>query len=508
MKVQRLPGYLFAFVAPLLLSGCTRATSQEPAAAGAPLRTVDLRPLWDTDTVLENPDKGWFHHLYDNTPANYAVASDAELDDFPGLNHLFVRLAWSFFEPRDDVYDWHLIDTLVSRYVSRGYKLSLAVTTKETSPDGTPDGSGYATPKWVVDAGARGSWVDNWGVKNWEPDYGDPLFLEKLSEFHAALARRYDGKPWLVDVVTGSYGDWGEGHTGFSSNTVPEVEVLEAHIDLYTRNYRRTPVVIGDEYVKWGRSDAEASRLRAYAESRGLSYRDDSVLVDWYVDTFSDTFSVESPALFGAVWRERPTTLEAQHYGLQKEAGTWLGPNGDDPLPGHEPLTGAAILEGAVRTAHATYVGYHGYAREWLTENPELARRLANLIGYWYFPRQLSLPTAARRGQPFTFRATWENHGVAPAYRPYGLYLKLEPTSGGAVYTQRLASDNLRWLPGEARSERYQVALPETLAPGEYRLKLGLFDLADPQKRPVRLGLKAALLGKDGFYRVARVRVD
>lgn len=507
MKVHRLQGYFLALVAPLLLSGCSQATSQKPAAVGAQLQTVDLSSLWDTDTVLENPDKGWFHHIYDNTPANYAVESGAELDDFPGLNHLFVRLAWSFFEPQDNVYDWHLIDTLVSRYVSTGYKLSLAITTKETSANGTPDGSGYATPKWLVDAGARGTWVDNWGVKNWEPDYGDPLFLEKLSEFHAALARRYDGKPWLVDVVMGSYGDWGEGHTGFSSNTVPKVEAIEAHIDIYTRNYRRTLIVTGDEYVKWGRSDAEVARLRTYAESRGLSYRDDSVLVDWYVDTFSDTFSVESPAFFEAVWRERPTTLEAQHYYLQKEAGSWLGQNGEDPLPGKEPLTGAAILEGAIRTAHATYVGYHGYAREWLRENPSLARRLANLIGYWYFPKQLSLPTVARRGQPFAFQATWENHGVAPAYRKYGLYLKLESKSGGSVYTRRLASNNLRWLPGEAHSERYQVELPKTLAPGEYRLKLGLFDLTDSQKRPVQLGIKAALLGKDSFYRVASVRV-
>ena len=113
----------------------------------------------------------------------------------------------------------------------------------------------------------------------------------------------------------------------------------------------------------------------------------------------------------------------------------------------------------------------------------------------------------APRGQPFAFRVTWENHGVAPAYRPYGLYLKLEPESGGAVYARRLASDNRRWLPGEARTERYQVALPKTLVPGKYRLKLGLFSLTGAQKRPVHLGLKAALLDKDGFYRLASVRV-
>ena len=57
------------------------------------------------------------------------------------------------------------------------------------------------------------------------------------------------------------------------------------------------------------------------------------------------------------------------------------------------------------------------------------------------------------------------------------------------------------------RSERYQVALPKTLAPGEYRLKLGLFDRTGSRTRPIQLGLKATLLGKDGFYKLASVRV-
>jgi hypothetical protein len=35
---------------------------------------------------------------------------------------------------------------------------------------------------------------------------------------------------------------------------------------------------------------------------------------------------------------------------------------------------------------HATYIGYHGDAREWLADNPELTKELLNRCGYWLFP--------------------------------------------------------------------------------------------------------------------------
>ena len=35
---------------------------------GAPLfgEVIDLQPYWDSSLVLRNPDKGWYHHYYDN----------------------------------------------------------------------------------------------------------------------------------------------------------------------------------------------------------------------------------------------------------------------------------------------------------------------------------------------------------------------------------------------------------------------------------------------------------
>ncbi len=50
------------------LAGCG---GFEPSTRGVvqvaePTKVTDLRPLWDTERVLRNPFKGWYHHYYDN----------------------------------------------------------------------------------------------------------------------------------------------------------------------------------------------------------------------------------------------------------------------------------------------------------------------------------------------------------------------------------------------------------------------------------------------------------
>lgn len=47
-----------------------------------------------------------------------------------------------------------------------------------------------ATPQWVFDAGAKGYDAAGWA---YEPDYDDPVFLEKVENFVRAMAERYNG---------------------------------------------------------------------------------------------------------------------------------------------------------------------------------------------------------------------------------------------------------------------------------------------------------------------------
>jgi hypothetical protein len=143
------------------------------------------------------------------------------LDDWPGLSVIYLRVPWSFLEPREGQFNWSLFDTPAQKWIDHGKQIAIRVTCSESWMR-------YATPKWVQEAGAKG--VDfefgkgvREGGPQWEPDFADPVFLSKLDAFLAAMAARYDGNPNVAFIDIGSFGMWGEGHTGNSTNLSEEV---------------------------------------------------------------------------------------------------------------------------------------------------------------------------------------------------------------------------------------------------------------------------------------------
>ncbi len=171
--------------------------------------TLNLTSLWDESRFLSNPDKGWFHHYFDDGNTRYLTKTDADITNFPGMHHLYLRMPWSSLEPTEGSYNWALIDNLVNKWWPKGYKFGITLTCSETAIH-------YATPQWVKNAGAKGAFYTvSWAPNNpfWEPAFDDAIFLQKLENFYAAFAARYKGQGWLQYMDMGSYGNWGEGHT-------------------------------------------------------------------------------------------------------------------------------------------------------------------------------------------------------------------------------------------------------------------------------------------------------
>ena len=472
-------------------------------------QTVDLTPQADFNRPLENPHKGWYHHYYDNGVHKYQVDDDSSLDQFPGMDHLYIRLAWSFFEKEEDQYDWSRIDEVIDYWVPKGYKISFRVTAKETGDLGAAvnqkvDDVCYATPKWVRDAGAQGAVVTNWGVKHWEPVWDDPVFLEKWDDFHAAFAARYDGQPYLSYIDLGGIGDWGEGHTGFSSNITPSVEQVKAHIAIFKKHYQDAELVIPDTYLSWNKSESDEAILLDEVRKNNISIRDDSPLVDyWLHEGARDNLGIAHPDYFEAVYADHPVVLETQHYGTVKEKGDWIGKNGSEVIPDLN-VSGADVLRDNIKTMHATYVGYHGYADEWFRENPDLARELTNLAGYWYTINQASFPAEATAGASLSLGLEWENKGVAPAYHPYALEVKLAGASTETITLNE--SHNLRWKEGEVRTETYTLTLPSDVAPGRYALRVKLKDRQDTG-RDIDLALSESIKDEEGYFSIGEITV-
>lgn len=468
---------------------------------------IDLRPAWDETAPLANPDKGWYHHLFDNHVDKYRLESDDDLLRFPGMDHIYLRLAWAYLEPEEGRFNWRVLDDVIEKWTAKGLGISFRISCKETSVDRVEQQ--FATPRWVRDAGARGGHY----VKGkpagpdtpWEPRFDDPVFLARLEHFLTAFAARYDGKPWLRYVDIGSVGDWGEGHTWAGSQIKYDYDTLARHVDLHTKYFRRTPLVVSDDFVFALPDAADRRRLHEKVLGHGIGYRDDSILVDWYIQTYPGTGTVRSPEFFRAAAPHTPAVLELEHYGIVKRKGNWeAGPDSTLARCGGG-RSGAELLRVALEQLQATYIGYHGYAREWLADNPALTVELLNRCGYWFFPHTVRIPDTFVAGRTNIVTVSWQNRGVAPAYRPYELVLRLE---GPDTHEARLPAGNTRWMPGPAEKpwrEDYAFAPPATLRPGDYMLKFKL--RSSESGRDVKLPLKSGLLDSNGFYPVANTRL-
>jgi hypothetical protein len=460
------------------------------------MQTHDFKTQWDETTVLRNPHKGWYHHYFDNGIHHYIPQSDDELENFPGLDHIYLRLAWSHLEPSYRRFNWKLIDDIIEKWTAKGLGISFRVTCKESGAD-----QRYATPHWVKEAGAQGQYFSAWGQETWRPDYGDEIFLRYLEEFHAEFAARYDGKPWLEYVDIGSYGQWGEGHNWLCGEDDAPVEVLKKHVDIHAKHYKKSLLVVSDDITS--RKDDKGPQLREYLIQNGVSFRDDSIGVRFYLDHYPHD-SVRDPKLFEQVYRNRATVLELQHYHMMKAVEgdhSWRGKDGAE--------FGAQYFDHAIRSMRATFIGYHGHAREWLADNPNVTRKFANLCGYWFFLESASWPATAKAGAAIPLSLTWLNRGVAPAYRRYVLKLQLRDANGKIRHQQNLDDcDVTQWLPEKSAHENFEIALPKEFASGEYSMEIALRENESPNARPVLLALKSEPKTAENFYRLGTLKVE
>jgi hypothetical protein len=488
----------------LALLGLVWSSSQVANAqpgTSAPAVSHDLRPWHDAARVLLNPHKGWYHHYPDNHVDKYRIARDADLLEFPGMDHVYLRLAWAYLEPQEGRYDWAVIDRIIEKWTAHGLGIAFRISCKETSTDRIEQQ--FATPRWVMEAGAKGGHFRMGKPAGpdgpWEVDYADPVFLAKLGNFLAAFAARYDGKPWLRYVDVGSIGDWGEGHCWAGSRRDLSFAVRKEHVDLHLKYFRRAQLVVSDDYVHALNDPAERQSLHRHILASGIGYRDDSIMVDGYFSGTSDRFTVRSPEFFADAYRLEPTVLELEHYGKVKQLGNWETRPGSAAARFGRGKTGPDFFRGALGLLHATYIGYHGDAREWLNDNPALTRELLNRCGYWLFPQSVELPATMAAGRLAPIRVVLENRGVAPPYHPYELRVRL--AMGDSAWVGVVGRADRSWLPGASIVVRHQLDVPADRKPGRHVLSLGLFD----GSRPVQFALQDKIRDPEGYYRVAEV---
>ena len=290
----------------------------------------------------------------------------------------------------------------------------------------------YATPEWVQKAGAKGldykfSTVGAPAAETlWKPDYQDPVFLEKLDRFLAALAKRYNGNPSVAYIDIGTFGMWGEGHTGGTSKLSQDEtdKRVKIQIDLYKKHFPDTLLCISDDVAGSSRP-GDHFPSTDYAFSRGVTLRDDSILVQkaphaWYHAGMARQF-----------WPTLPVIIEHEHYGLSKERHAWS----------------PELLLESVEQYHASYLSIHWWPDAFLKENKDVVAQINKRLGYRLELREISYPMKVNIGDSFTVDTVWANVGVAPCYAGGCMTVTLKNNAGKIVWVSSDETWDVRSLP-------------------------------------------------------------
>jgi uncharacterized protein DUF4832 len=330
------------------------------------------------------------------------------------------------------MFDWSLLDIPAQRWVEKGYKVAFRFTCVETGRD-----QPYATPEWVRKAGAKGHFfTPNKGIDangtHWEPDYDDPVFLAKLSNFLAAAAARYDGNPEVAFIDVGSMGAWGEGHTFPTTGIAYGPATVRRHIDLHAKHFKKTLVAVNDDHSHQGRG----LETMFYARDRGLGLRDDSILVQAADKAYHHAYLAP---LFA---QSAPIILESEHFGNSVKRGAW----GDGEL----------YLK-AIEEYQASYATVHWYPREFLDQCRDLILRINMRLGYRLQLLEASWPSEVGQGKPFTVGYRWRNAGVAPCLPGGFPALTLKDSKSGIAGLFVDEEFNMRALPTGAPGKAHPV---------------------------------------------------
>jgi hypothetical protein len=435
--------------------------------------TYTVQPQ-DTGVALVNPSMGWTMHFYSNVPRNYGsqLAPSDTLDDFPGVSTIYLRLPWAYIEPQEGKYNWAILDTPAQRWIAKGKRIALRLTCSENWMH-------FATPQWVKEAGAKGTFYqfgkgrdDN--APTWDPFFDDPIFLDKLNRFLGAAGARYDGNPNVAFIDVGTYGMWGEGHTHMSSKQ-DKIEIQKLHIDLHLKHFKKTLLCISDDFAGHDKP-GKRFKITDYALSKGVTIRDDSIMVQppprsWYHSEMAQAF-----------WPTLPVILEHEHYGSSKNRNAW----------------DSKLFLKSIEDYHASFMSIHWWPRILLEENHQVIDRINRRLGYRLMPVQVTWPKTVPAGsspdshsqygdvtkhgdlnKTFTVQWTWANKGVAPCYPGGFPALTLKDAKDGIVSVLTDDTLNMRDLtvspPGKAPVTKHESEFAiglyaPTTKPGTYNL--------------------------------------
>jgi hypothetical protein len=419
----------------------------------------------EVDTLFANPGQGWMSQQ----------RSPRGEPRFP-CSVVYIRFNWADAEPEEGNFNWKIIDDVIAAWKPRGVAVALRVMTCNAHSSGY-----YTSPKWLFDAGCKsfeylvgGDDPTSGGkrVPRIEPDYADPIYLEKHGAFLKALGARYDGRSDVEFLDIGSYGVWGEWHTQHPAPPAVRKEI----VDLYLRAFGKTPLVFMSD-------DAEVLN---YALAHGTGFRRDGVGSPWHEQNWIGSKKYAGVAGMADTWKRSLVVFE------------WFGDYAY--LQSRQWSFDAAV--DFMLNSHVTLIN-DNIGRVPPEAMPQL-EKLARLAGARFVLRELAHERTVKRGTSLNLQMKWANVGVGRLHHSYALRLYLLDGTGKPFLSAEAKADPRDWLPGE-HSLTESVPIPAAVEAGDYVVALALVD-PSAQRRPWRLAIAAP--ENEGRYQISKVKVE
>jgi hypothetical protein len=427
---------------------------------------------------------------------------DEEIVPGQTMFEAYNRYRWADLEPEQGRYDFRLVEKDIARAAGQGRRFGFNF----QSMRGYGDRVVYV-PEYLEDCGWWADSDEDDKEDTFIPDWNSPCYLDRVERLVQAFGQRYNTDPrvaWVDIGLYGQYGEWvlkdtidyEEAPEGIKPMTLQSQKKI---IDAYLEAFPDKQLLM---HLIRGRKAAIEYAFKHPAAKIPVGFRINCLGEPIYFDQWLN--NPDDWTNFKDRWRIAPLIAEF----------CFIEPT--QPYPPTDNLPNPASAIEQVNQFHISLLG-NGNMKPWSRFSAQEQadfHHLAYILGYRILLNRANLATPVQAGQPLWVEWSWSNHGVAPAYGPWQVELRLRQQATDQVVWQDVSEFDLAGLLPTRESDTNadtpvshtdRFVLPPQLAAGPYHVEVRI---TGPEG--VNSPLALAIEGRqpDGSFRLGQITIE